>query len=131
MNRAHFKRGQQPTSEETIPSCLLCKKLSYHLYQKAMYIYIPDFFKLLQSLNFLFIYRGQILQHLLHCNAKVGGWESPQYSFYFLCIFLLGNRTIFCKIELFAIKLICVLYNLDILCTILLRFVRICTLLRI
>ena len=59
-----------------------------------------------------------------------GGWKFPQHS-YFLCIFLLANITVFCMIELLATMLIYVLYNLNILCTILFHFVIICTLLRI
>ena len=77
------------------------------------------------------LFRGQILQHLLQCNARVGGWTFPQDSFYFLCIFLLGNITIYCMIELLVIMPIYVFYNLDNLCTILFCFVRVCALLRV
>ena len=75
--------------------------------------------------------RGQILQHILHCNAKVGGWEFPQGSFYSLWIFLLGTITIFCMIDCLAIILIYVLCNLDSLCTMLFCFARVCALFRV
>jgi hypothetical protein len=84
----------------------------------SYYIYI-ELFKTFTKFGFP-LFRGQNLQHLLHCNARVGGWEFPQDSFYFLCIFLLDNITIFCMIELLVIMLIYVLYNLDSLFTILL-----------
>jgi hypothetical protein len=74
------------------------------------------------------LFRGQILQHLLHCNARVGGWEFSQDSFYFLCIFLLGTITVFCMIDCLAIILIYVFYNLDSLYTILFCFARVCAL---
>ena len=77
------------------------------------------------------LFMGQILQLLLHCNTRVGGWEFPQDSFYLFCIFLFGNTITFCIIELFAIMPSYVLYNMDILCYNLLCFARICTLLRV
>ena len=47
-------------------------------------------------------FKGQILQLLLHCNTRMGGWEFPQDSFNFFCIFLFDNTITFCIIELFA-----------------------------
>ena len=46
-----------------------------------------------KSLNFLFSEAKSF--NIFHCNAKVGGWEFPHDSFYFLCIFLLDNITVF------------------------------------
>ena len=89
-----------------------------------------DFSKLLQSLNFLFIEVKSFSIFFIAMQGWVGG-NFHKTFFYFLCIFLHDNTLAFCLIELLAIMHIYVLYNLDILCTIIFCFARLCTLLRV
>ena len=109
----------------------LCDRESSPILVQLQYIYIANYSKLLQSLNFLFLEAKPFNVFFIAMQGWVGGREFPQDSFYFLCIFLLGNITIYCMIELLVIMPIYVFYNLDNLCTILFCFVRVCALLRV